>query len=254
MPNLGDLGGFAVASGGTTRSGLLYRSDAPSFLPEVDRRSLAPIRLVLDLRAEGEGGAAGDLWPAPHLPETVSLPLWSNTRLSAEAALAMCRDETVAPEYMERTYREIAEALPRCVPPEVARRLGDREQVPALIHCTGGQDRTGVRVAVLLLALGVSREAVVEDYARTAISWDLDRMRRHQQTMLGELDLVDAAVGRIVADRRYLEAALDYIESSYGSLEGCWAAAGLDRPALERLCRVLCEDVGSGLHEDGASA
>lgn len=248
VPNLRDLGGFPVASGGVTRSGMLFRSEAPSYLSEADRRSLASIRLVLDLRAVGEGSTSQELWPAPHAPETVCLPLWSNSRLSAEAALAMCGDEAVALDYMERTYVEIVDALPRCVLAEVARRLGDREQVPALIHCTGGQDRTGVLVAVLLLALGVAREAVVEDYARTAISWDLRRMRRHMQTMLGadERDLVDAAVGRIVANRRYLEAALEQIQSVYGSVEGYWAAGGVDSAAVERMRQVLCV----GLQED----
>lgn len=244
VPNLRDLGGFPLAQGGTTRSGVLFRSEAPFYLSEADRRGLASLRVVFDLRSVGEGPAPDDFWPAPHAPETVSLPLWSNTRLTAEAALAMCQDEALAREYMERTYGEIVEALPRAALAEVAHRLGEREQVPALIHCTGGQDRTGVLVAVLLLALGAPREAVISDYARTAISWNLERMTRHMQKVLGSdaLELADAAVGRIVAEPRYLEAALAQIESSYGSVEGYWAAGGVDAAARERMRRVLCTE------------
>ncbi len=36
---------------------------------------------------------------------------------------------------------------------------------PTLVHCSFGKDRTGVLVAVLLLAAGVRRDAVVQDYA-----------------------------------------------------------------------------------------
>ncbi|WP_019873413.1 tyrosine-protein phosphatase [Sporichthya polymorpha] len=253
VPNLRDLGGFSLAQGGVTRSGVLFRSEAPNFLSEADRRGLDQIQLVLDLRSPGEGAAREELWFAPHAPETVALPLWSNTRLSAEAALEMCRDEEVALDYMERTYREIVEALPRVALAEVAHRLGEREQVPALIHCTGGQDRTGVLVAVLLLVLGASREAVLEDYARTTLSWDLERMSRHMQAMLGaeERDLVDTAVGRIVADPRYLEGALAQIESSYGSVAGYWAAGGVDSAAVERMRRVLCVAPAFAPVEDG---
>lgn len=242
--NLRDLGGFALASGGVTRSGVLFRSEAPALLSEADRRSLASIQVVFDLRSVGEGVVAGDVWPAPHVPETISLPLWPHDRLSAEAALEMCRDEALARDHMERTYGEIVVALPRSALAKVAHQIGQRQQVPALIHCTGGQDRTGVLVAVLLLALGASREAVIDDYARTAISWDLARMTSHMQMMLGsdELDLLDTAVARIVADRRYLELALDQIETSYGSVKGYWAAGGVDGEAIDRLRRVLCTD------------
>jgi protein-tyrosine phosphatase len=38
---------------------------------------------------------------------------------------------------------------------------------PALVHCAAGKDRTGVVVAVLLRAVGVSRAEVIADYRRT---------------------------------------------------------------------------------------
>ena len=36
-----------------------------------------------------------------------------------------------------------------------------------LVHCTAGKDRTGIVVALALLAVGVDRQAVVDDYARS---------------------------------------------------------------------------------------
>jgi hypothetical protein len=39
---------------------------------------------------------------------------------------------------------------------------------PVLVHCAAGKDRTGIAVAVLLRAAGVTRGAVIADYVRTA--------------------------------------------------------------------------------------
>jgi protein-tyrosine phosphatase len=36
--------------------------------------------------------------------------------------------------------------------------------LPVLLHCTSGKDRTGVAVAVILRALEVPREVIVEEY------------------------------------------------------------------------------------------
>ena len=39
------------------------------------------------------------------------------------------------------------------------------DSLPLLIHCTHGKDRTGVLVALLLSACGISQEDIIEDYA-----------------------------------------------------------------------------------------
>src|SRR3546814_13799173 len=42
-------------------------------------------------------------------------------------------------------------------------------EMQMLVHCTAGKERTGVTIAVLLLALGVSREDVVRDNLRSVV-------------------------------------------------------------------------------------
>jgi len=39
--------------------------------------------------------------------------------------------------------------------------------VPVLVHCAAGKDRTGIAVALLLAVLDVPRETIVEDYLLT---------------------------------------------------------------------------------------
>jgi protein-tyrosine phosphatase len=42
---------------------------------------------------------------------------------------------------------------------------------PALVHCHGGRDRTGLTVALILDAAGVERDAIAADHARSDESW-----------------------------------------------------------------------------------
>ena len=42
--------------------------------------------------------------------------------------------------------------------------LADESIWPSLLHCTGGKDRTGVAVALLLKNIGVSDDAIVKEY------------------------------------------------------------------------------------------
>ena len=43
-------------------------------------------------------------------------------------------------------------------------------KAPLVVHCAAGKDRTGVAIAVLLRALGVPKETVIEDYLLTNTS------------------------------------------------------------------------------------
>jgi hypothetical protein len=45
-----------------------------------------------------------------------------------------------------------------------------RADGPAVIHCAGGKDRTGMVAALLLTCLGVDRQSVLDDYQLTARS------------------------------------------------------------------------------------
>jgi len=50
---------------------------------------------------------------------------------------------------------------------EIFNILGDISNFPVLICCQLGKDRTGVVVALILLALGVPKEEIVKDYSKT---------------------------------------------------------------------------------------
>jgi protein-tyrosine phosphatase len=162
--NARDLGGLPTEDGRTTRTGVLYRSDAPlPGDPPPAGIGAWPPRTVLDLRSTRERAAA------PHplaVGKTVVVPvaLIEDSRGAGAAAPAL-PSGTELGRWFVALYRrwlrehpvQIAEAVTAAV----------RADAPVLVHCAAGRDRTGVVTALLLRAAGVRRDAVVADYRRT---------------------------------------------------------------------------------------
>jgi protein-tyrosine phosphatase len=115
-------------------------------------------------------------------------------------------------------------------------RILDAESLPLLLHCTAGKDRTGFGAALLLTALGVSHEHVMEDYLATNLFW-------RRETAHG-LDLPPPVAAILLEARsELLESAFAAIEQEYGSIDTYFSQAiGLDETARTRLKDRLLHD------------
>ena len=87
---------------------------------------------------------------------------------------------------------------------------------PVLVHCAVGKDRTGLVVALALLAAGVSHNDVVADYA---LSGEVVRERRHEAVTadLGMLDLDDSVHAQSV--RLHLDSPAEALNHALLTLE-----------------------------------
>ena len=88
-----------------------------------------------------------------------------------------------------------------------------------LVHCTAGKDRTGVGVALILLALGVPRDVVMHDYLLTNEVLDFETfLLPRLRASLGH-DNIDVEGAKVLSGVRpqYLDAALDEMERACGS-------------------------------------
>lgn len=175
--NSRDTGGTPLRSGGETRSGVLYRSDALSSLTDAGRDDLAAtgVGTIVDFRTEAERGDAPNLLPESPALRTVTLSILEGAMSMPAGAGAALADPAALRALLERiptldrlyvgmlesgaaSFAEVARI--------VARSADERSGV--LIHCTAGKDRTGVATALLLDAVGAERDAVVADYAVSA--------------------------------------------------------------------------------------
>lgn len=238
-PNFRDLGGMAAA-GGIVRRGLVFRSEALLTPTDGDAATLEALGVVLvcDLRSDGERVRAPNRWWQARGIERLDLdPLaripaaeepWRLLRAEPDAAGARAA--------MLRTY----DALPAAAAPDLAlilRRIA-AGRVPMLIHCTAGKDRTGFVSAMLLTALGVSRDDVVADYLasagrRTAAATEATRLLVLERAGPA---VSDAAIRTLMGvDDSYISASFAAIDRRHGGMDAYLAELGLDRDGLAGL-------------------
>jgi protein-tyrosine phosphatase len=161
--NFRDLGGYPTADGRRVCWGKVFRSDALHNLTEADLESFKSlsVRLVYDFRNDIERAR----YPDPVGSEVLELV---NLR-PGEDSMRLGPGSTKADA--ERLLRDVYVGMLANSGPQfgqVLTGLADTGLLPTVFHCAGGKDRTGMMAALLLSALRVSRDAVLDDYELTA--------------------------------------------------------------------------------------
>jgi protein-tyrosine phosphatase len=237
--NFRDLGGYEATDGRSVRWRILFRSDALTWLTRQDLDTLQEQGLKLaagfDLRTPEElalmtpgivfdGGARHH-----HLP---FMPrLGENPNRMREVALAT--GQVAASEYMTMTEHSQGCFF------GLFTALTDNDSYPAAFYCAAGKDRTGMVSAVLLRALGVSDEQVVEDYALSGPP-DMERMRRRVELMGRVFDpTIDPE--KLAAKPDTMLHFLRAFDQRYGSVEAFLAACGVTERVIERVREHLLE-------------
>lgn len=237
--NFRDLGGYPAIDGRRTRWERLYRADNLAGLTEADLLRLEALGLatLIDFRTPMERQASPDRLPAGSLVRRVELGFLPAGTLDM---LKLVKSGTISPPELER--RVMAQYRLFCVDHNEEYRQAlaialEPDSYPLLIHCTSGKDRTGFASALLLMALGVSRETVFDDY-------DLTNLYRRAVPQLFGPETPEEIVTILLSARpKYLEAALDEIDRVYGSFEAYLEAAlGVDDAGRRRLVELLTEE------------
>jgi protein-tyrosine phosphatase len=165
MVNVRDVGGMPTDDGRTTRHGVILRGETPDELHPLDVAHLVDtlgLGLVVDLRMPTE--REGRRYPLHEAgPDIWLLPMWDDPLITADIPRDVA--EADGPASVANFYMRVIDAFQHRAAP-IMTRLVD-EPGATLIHCTGGKDRTGMIVALLLGAAGVEHEAIVADYAAT---------------------------------------------------------------------------------------
>jgi protein-tyrosine phosphatase len=161
VTNFRDLGGYPAADGGRTRWGRVFRSDALHRFTPVDLERYGSLHLnaVYDLRGDIER----ERYPNPF--PSVQLALLS--RDGSEPATPPDTADWQEAAAGERMLRQMYQGLLANGAAVFGRLLGALAApggLPAVFHCTGGKDRTGMSAALLLDLLGVPRHLVLDDY------------------------------------------------------------------------------------------
>ena len=95
--------------------------------------------------------------------------------------------------------------------------LSNLENLPVVLHCTAGKDRTGVSTAFLLSVLGVNRDLIEADYLLTNL--DTERQADFIESTVGYPDGYDreSMITAAGVPKDAMKDFLDGVESKWGS-------------------------------------
>ena len=262
--NVRDVGGLPTIDGRTTRPGVLLRADNLQDLTPGDVSRLVDelhVQTVVDLRSTGEVHLAG---PGPLKAVGLAhhhlslIPEWDGEpdEVEVERALDATVHESEGALADERAVPGSLPQLPnrpevkdptdlgdhylgyvRDAPQGVAQALkvlADPDSGPTLVHCAAGKDRTGVVVALALSLAGVTREAVVADYVRSAERADRILARLVSTQAYGP-GLAGVAVRDITPVASSMEEFLDAVDRDYGGPHGLAMSLGVSEEEVARL-------------------
>lgn len=256
--NFRDIGGYRTRDGRHMRWGCVYRSGTMHQFSASTWRwmSARGIRAVCDLRSIEERELAPTRWGGPPHTRQIGADygathLFPNTADSHETGVNAVSDGlyVTLPRLLAPSFRAMFNALLEA-------------QTPLVVHCTAGQDRTGLAIGLLLHVLGVPHNTIVEDYLLSTRCRLIENeiqpadilsasnhnafahyyarvLERHGTAALGPRELVDRS-GKALLLRAFAG-----IEAEWASLDHYLQEALNLRPtdivALQRTC--LCDDV-----------
>ena len=230
-PNARDLGGIRTADGREVLPGKLIRSGELSRLAASDIRKLsdAGLKTVVDFRTDYERSEK----PDAAIPEVrfISCPI-------LEQMTGITREQTgnEIPPYYRAAIQAGKDAANRMAGLYLPLVEGDyslthyaqflqivlnHNDGALLYHCTAGKDRVGVATMLILSALGVSRETIMEDYLLTNgyLADEVNETFRAAKRYSDDPNLEFAVRAFEAASERYLRNAWDSIDRRFGSTE-----------------------------------
>ncbi|MGW0749524.1 tyrosine-protein phosphatase [Streptomyces sp. NPDC002587] len=233
VANLRDLGGTPLSGGRTVRPGLVLRSAQLDRLdPDADPVVAAlGLRTVIDFRTGAERAAHPDRVPAGArlLVGDVLADRMNSGRVPAAAQLTdLLSDPVVAEEHLgdgkaQALFGDVYRSFVSSASAQAAYRMllteaADPDAGPLLFHCTAGKDRTGWGATVILSLLGADEETLMAEYlsVNPAVKQAFAPMIEGFTAAGGDPDIALALIGVFPG---YLRAALDEVETRYGSME-----------------------------------
>lgn len=244
--NFRDIGGYRTQQGSTTRWGKVFRTGVLTYFTDADHAPLMnlQVRAICDLRRAEEREREPTRWP-----DTTTNGLFWDDGVVTPTVRGLAANRPRTAEGMFDTMVELYRALPAWMGERIGGMFSAiaKGDVPLVVHCAAGKDRTGIAVAVLLRSLGVPEQTVIEDYLLTNTSGNFEEfIRSRQQAQLGVADnhtpllSMPEDMRRVLfsADAAFLEAAFEHIGDVALYLE---KTAKVSRETQDRVRAALLE-------------
>jgi protein-tyrosine phosphatase len=237
LQNFRDLGGYRTSTGRSTRWGRLFRADSLHKLAAADRDTLARLglRVVADLRSDEERATH------PNPLDSIQYEIVGRPRRdpSEEPArdLATLDGAQILRDIYVGSLVHSAHLFGALLASFAA-----SDGLPAVFHCHAGKDRTGMVAALVLLALGVDREVVLDDYELTRRYRTFENQQDSYANMIARGMSPEAAAGVLSTPRWAMQDALDALEQVHGGIHTYLTGpAGMSVAQLDALRDALLD-------------
>jgi protein-tyrosine phosphatase len=249
-PNLRDIGGYRTSDGKWVKVGMLYRSDGLDALSDADNATLQAlgVKLVCDLRTNGERSSK----PDKEIPGSTNeqIDIIGEDELTAKITSAITSGDKAAQQELlgngkgERLLVDGGRSFVSAPNSQAGykvffERIEDPNNLPTVLHCSAGKDRTGWASAAVLTALGVPKATVMQDYLASN-----DYLKEKNEKTLAQTGaLIDSALLEPVLTVKapYLNASFDEVKAKYKTFDKYLAAIGVTKADKQQLQDELLE-------------
>ena len=209
--NFRDLGGYPGHGGRPLRWRRLFRADHPGGLTPADHQALKPLQLARAFDFRGQAERAATPYALDGVTQhSLAIEPTVAQRMQDLAASGRALTVPVVTDLMKDLYRGLVHDQSHRFA-ELFHHLLENDP-PSVFHCTAGKDRTGFAAALILLALGVSREVVMQDYLLTNEVY-------RRPTSAGSTLPPEALAVLWQVQPAFLDTALQAVEQDHGGME-----------------------------------
>jgi protein-tyrosine phosphatase len=235
VTNFRDLGGYLARDGYMIAWRRIFRSGDPRKMTATDAKRIKEelgIATVIDLRTPTEFEQRWEIdllkdigvryYNIPFLPD--------NTLFFKEEQELYSRVSNMGEVYLHRLWhksygKRVVESL------EI---IAKSDNHPLVFHCGVGKDRTGILAAILLAAIGVADEDIIEDYTLTA-PFIIDIRNRVMNDPKTPEDIKNLPDFAWEAAPESMASLLATLRQEYGSITGYLQTMGADASLVPRL-------------------
>lgn len=213
--NFRDMGGHKTKDGRMVKYGLLYRSSALGKMTLADKQRFAAlgIKTILDYRDQQEIVNNPD--PVFENVKYIQIPARGNDDLPLDmdgydfykiVNAEMFRNFYAQMPFDNASFKKLMDTIQQ------------PDHLGLVHHCAIGKDRTGIGSALILLALDVPEETIMQDYLDTNIYLQpmVEQMAQEIQHIFNDQEL-QQFYALMAAREDYLQAVFDAINSRYGA-------------------------------------
>ena len=237
--NIRDLGGYSTCDGGAIRWNMFLRADGLQNLTPESQSALVDygVRTVIDLRNTSE------IEQYPDVFEKSSVVTYFHQNMIGNDPIPEKADQSSLDEpskHLSSNYKHILDHR-RAQVIKTLVTIASPEMLPALVHCAGGKDRTGLITALVLGLVGVPEETIVKDYALTAFYFLRHDLEEHATLAEPSFPYTIEEYQRQHCPPETMLEILQHLKVHYDGIEGYVLGSGFTRHQINILRASLVE-------------